>query len=401
MLFEEFFKKKKISLDALQQGDPGLFSEFKLHYEQMGEKSFDHTKKFWFNKLRHQYPLPPEIKAEKLRSENQIAEQTVADTLTEPSPQTQAPKLGFTPKFKTQAAPPMPPVTETPKAEPAAADKPPKEGVDKPAAYKPRFQAKNIPAKPADNIGNDEPDENATALPNAPVGEQPEAPAKIGFKPRFKAGVTTNKPVETKEDQPEVNKEVERYADAEQSTSADAVPPAKLGFKPRFKAGVSAVKPLDESTAPSSEKEVSENSASTIEEDVPQAPDAPKLGFKPRFKAGITAVKPAESIEQPAQPLVVQNEAPSDKQPESPAEPVPPPKPGFKPRFKAGVTTTKPAENNSEQTSAEQEAGVNKEADKGVAEMEKPEATNDAPAKPVYKPRFNPNMVKRNPTNEE
>jgi len=32
MLFEEFFKKKKISLDALQQGDPGLFSEFKSHY---------------------------------------------------------------------------------------------------------------------------------------------------------------------------------------------------------------------------------------------------------------------------------------------------------------------------------------------------------------------------------
>jgi hypothetical protein len=65
MNFEEFFKKKKIDLAALQQSDQSLFFEFKLHFEQMGEKSFDHVKKYWFNKLRHQYHLAPEIKSDK------------------------------------------------------------------------------------------------------------------------------------------------------------------------------------------------------------------------------------------------------------------------------------------------------------------------------------------------
>jgi hypothetical protein len=63
MTFEEFFKKKRIDLAALQSGEPGLFSEFRKHFEQMGEKSFDHTKKYWFNKLRLQYHLAPELKA--------------------------------------------------------------------------------------------------------------------------------------------------------------------------------------------------------------------------------------------------------------------------------------------------------------------------------------------------
>ena len=38
MTFEEFFKKKRIDLDALQAAEPALFSEFKTHFEQMGEK---------------------------------------------------------------------------------------------------------------------------------------------------------------------------------------------------------------------------------------------------------------------------------------------------------------------------------------------------------------------------
>ena len=57
MTFEEFFAKKKIDLEALKQADPGLYDECRSHYEQMGEKSFDHTKKYRFNKLRHAYPL--------------------------------------------------------------------------------------------------------------------------------------------------------------------------------------------------------------------------------------------------------------------------------------------------------------------------------------------------------
>ena len=179
MTFEEFFKKKRIDLDALQAAEPALFSEFKTHFEQMGEKSFDHTKKYWFNKLRLIYVMAPEVKTEKVKIDNPLAEQTITESLSEP-PAT-APKLGFTPKFRA-AAPPKPAaesssedITETP-AEPAVAPAPklgftpkfraatpPKPVEEKPAdilpetpqaedtapkpAYKPRFNPKNIPKK--------------------------------------------------------------------------------------------------------------------------------------------------------------------------------------------------------------------------------------------------------------
>src|SRR5579862_2594239 len=100
MTFEEFFKKKKIDLAALESAETGLFSEFKTHYKQMGEKSFDHTKKYWFNKLRRRFPLAPEAKAEKPHMENQLAEQTITESLTETVPAPPSPKLGFVPKFK-------------------------------------------------------------------------------------------------------------------------------------------------------------------------------------------------------------------------------------------------------------------------------------------------------------
>src|SRR3546814_367166 len=57
MTFEEFFQKKKIDLTTLGAERPALLDEFKKHFEAMGEKSFDHTKKYWFNKLRRAYPL--------------------------------------------------------------------------------------------------------------------------------------------------------------------------------------------------------------------------------------------------------------------------------------------------------------------------------------------------------
>src|ERR1700759_15563 len=102
MTFEEFFKKKKISLDALQLAEPGLFSEFRIHFEAMGEKSFDHTKKYWFNKLRLQYPAPAEQKTEKVKIDNPLAEQTITDSLEQAAI---APKPGFTPRFKAAVAP--------------------------------------------------------------------------------------------------------------------------------------------------------------------------------------------------------------------------------------------------------------------------------------------------------
>ena len=83
MTFDEFFTKKRIDLAAFEKAEPALLSEFKTHYEQMGEKSFDHTKKYWFNKLRRQYHLAPEIKTEKPQIENPLAEQTVTESLLE------------------------------------------------------------------------------------------------------------------------------------------------------------------------------------------------------------------------------------------------------------------------------------------------------------------------------
>jgi hypothetical protein len=214
MTFEEFFKKKRIDLAALQQGEPALFAEFKLHYEQMGEKSFDHTKKYWFNKIRLLYNLPPEVKTEKPQIENQLAEQTVNESLSEMT--APAPKVGFTPRFK--AAVPPKPVEETSeeKKEEVAAEPAPKVG------FTPRFKAGVT--KPVEEIAGEKTEETpATPVP------------KVGFTPRFKAGVT--KPVEA----PSEEKKEETPAPVEDKP--------RIGFTPRFKAGVT--KPAE---APSEEK---------------------------------------------------------------------------------------------------------------------------------------------------
>jgi hypothetical protein len=198
MTFEEFFKKKRIDLAALQQGEPALFAEFKLHYGQMGEKSFDHTKKYWFNKLRLQYVLPAEVKTEKPHIENQLAEQTVNESLSELT--APAPKVGFMPRFKA-AVPPKPveeaPVTTAPKV-----------------GFTPRFKAGVTP--PAEVPSEEKKEE-------APVEEKP----KVGFTPRFKAGITklSEEPPEEKKDEPATEEK------------------PKIGFTPRFNAGVTKPAP--------------------------------------------------------------------------------------------------------------------------------------------------------------
>src|ERR1700761_4750322 len=146
MTFEEFFKKKKIDLPALQKAEGGLFAEFQRHFEQMGEKSFDHTKKYWFNKLRRQFPLPVEVKVEKVHIANPLAEQTITEALLEEGliPKPTAPKPGFTPRFKAASAPK--PEEEKPEAETSteqSASTAPKPG------FTPRFKAA-APPKPAE-----------------------------------------------------------------------------------------------------------------------------------------------------------------------------------------------------------------------------------------------------------
>ena len=182
MTFEEFFKKKRIDLAAFQQGEPALFAEFKLHFEQMGEKSFDHTKKYWFNKLRRQFHLAPEEKPEKAKIENQLAEQTITEELSELS--TPAPKAGFTPRFKA-AVKPVEDKPETPvAANPAAA-----ETEKLKVGFTPRFKAGVT--KPTEPVATENPEDKKEETPV--VEDKP----KVGFTPRFKAGVTT--PAETAE----------------------------------------------------------------------------------------------------------------------------------------------------------------------------------------------------------
>ena len=182
MTFEDFFRKKKIDLEALGKAEPALLSEFRTHFDQMGEKSFDHTKKYWFNKLRLIYRLAPEIKEEKVHIANPLAEQTITQTLEESAP---TPNVGFKPRFKP--------------------------GMTKPAESKEETPA-SVPEKSVEN----------TEMPNPP------APT-VGFKPRFKAGLTKPATSEQKEEPQADSPPEEKPAENTEAKPA-------IGFKPRFNA---------------------------------------------------------------------------------------------------------------------------------------------------------------------
>lgn len=175
MTFDEFFKKKRVDLAALEKAEPALFAEFKTHYEQMGEKSFDHTKKYWFNKTRRQFPLAPEIKTEKPHIANPLTEQTITESLTETKAVAPSPKIGFTPKFRAANIPKL--TTEDKKEElPAATSEPSAENaVVKPAGFVPRFKM-----KPKVEQEESTPAENDTPPPATESTE-----AKPAYKPRF------------------------------------------------------------------------------------------------------------------------------------------------------------------------------------------------------------------------
>ncbi|MFS8617862.1 MAG: hypothetical protein FWJ85_13650 [Solitalea sp.] len=151
MTFEEFFQKKKIDLKALASERPALFEEFKAHYEAMGEKSFDHTKKYWFNKLRRSYPLPvQETPVTETRKSTAAAVAKPARTGSETAPVASKP-TGFKPRFKAgkTVAKPQPAEEaeeEAATANPAAATKP----VSRPTGFKPRFKAGSTPSQKKD-----------------------------------------------------------------------------------------------------------------------------------------------------------------------------------------------------------------------------------------------------------
>jgi hypothetical protein len=332
MTFEEFFNKKRIDLVALKAGEPGLFAEFEKHFTQMGEKSFDHTKKYWFNKLRLQYHLAPEQKPEKMHLENKLAEQTIVETLTDTIP---APSAGFKPRFKAGMAAkqvetsdikyllPEGSATATPEVNEAAAAK----------DQNPKFEQEKAAMQ---DIANATP---RTTDDTEEKKAEPSAP-KPGFKPRFNIKMTQGEAPQTKEVEkvPEPEKET-----AEPTPSAETTAPKPAGFKPRFNMKTMAPKPAE------TEETKSEVEPEKATEPTPSAETtAPKpAGFKPRFNMKMMAPKPAEDvadkkedIEQPA----------AEEKPEDAVEPTPPeetptaPKIGFKPRFNAKTTKPKPPE---------------------------------------------------------
>ncbi|MHB8206350.1 hypothetical protein [Mucilaginibacter sp.] len=282
MEFEEFFKKKRIDMVALKQVQSALFSEFETHFIQMGEKSFDHTKKYWFNKLRREFPLAVEPKTEKVKIDNPLAEQTITESLIEET--ASAPKLGFTPKFRAASTP-------NPVAETSAEEKQPSEG--KPAAdpapklgFTPKFKAAAPPKPATEETSSEGKSAEATNTP---------AP-KLGFTPKFKAA---SPPKPTTE------------PSAEEKPAETTTPAPKLGFTPKFKAAA-PTKPATEET---SAKEKSAEATNT---------PAPKLGFTPKFKAAtppkpVADTPPTITPEESTPPATADNTAP---------------KPAYKPRFK-------------------------------------------------------------------
>ncbi|WP_134091464.1 hypothetical protein [Olivibacter sp. XZL3] len=352
MTFEDFFIKKRIDLRQLEKAEPQLYKEFKSHFELMGEKSFDHTKKFWFNRLRKSFHLKEDVAV----------------------PQ---PVISTSPLDENKAI--------------AAAESP---QAVKPVGFKPRFksgQTNRIKEEGAEDKSLKDDDGSAAAEQDTPKAKKP-----TGFKPRFKAG-TTNK--ETTSDQqekplpsPQDSQGTEQENNIEQSTTTASTGVSKpTGFKPRFKAGVTG-KTTTESQAP--------------EQTAPQQPekgdnDSPKAskpsGFKPRFKAGATKTTPPTGEDAGNKEQDVPKQSPDTVKPslEEEGETKEVAKPlGFKPRFKAGATKTAPPTG---------EDGGNKEQDvpKQSPDTVKPSLEEEGETKEVtkplgFKPRFKPGMKKDN-----
>ncbi len=222
LTFTEFFTKKKIDIIALQKSRPDLYQEFDRDYALMGEKSFDHSKKFWFNRLRKEYLLEEiEIPAEE-KKEGVKPDVTSSAKVESKSPEvsdpgnTTAKPAGFKPRFKATSIK-KPAEIETPKKEeenpPVAAEKSTEDEKKpvKPAGFKPRFKASNLP-KPAvtetpkieestDSVKPEEPIVEVSPS-EEPTVEEKKAVKPAGFKPRFKA---SNLPKKL-EDKPEEGK---------------------------------------------------------------------------------------------------------------------------------------------------------------------------------------------------
>lgn len=159
MTFEEFLIKKKIDPVQLKNTEQALFSEFNSHFDEMGEKSFDHSKKFWFNKIRRANPLKEVPKPESITistpisipdlpvsipatNENQIKEDAVDGKIPTPKP-------AFKPRFKANIIATIQEQPTDPGSSIAAETVETAADTEKPKpAYKPRFKTAIIRKDP-------------------------------------------------------------------------------------------------------------------------------------------------------------------------------------------------------------------------------------------------------------
>jgi len=397
MTFEEFFNKKRIDLGLMRDADPALYSEFKSHFESMGEKSFDHTKKFWFNKLRHLYHLAEPAKKVVTQMETQIvsqAEPLKSPTIEQGSAVTQSgseqqakssglPKPGFRPR-------------SIPPAAVKAADAPPMSEPDAPAdkpatpVSKPGFRPRNV--KPVSGELSEDA-QNTASRPgqDMPSGASQGNEANISrpaYKPRFNAGKVVSETTPS-ENQSQSEKNIEgQVEDATTPGGQDGVstPPAadtiskegnevappvassasKPAYKPRFNVKTIAQKHVEEADAAVS------NEPGTSTEEAADASSA----IAASDEAGNSKIEA--------------NVGEKDVSPTDEAKTVVP-KPAYKPRFNAKNIVPKADEEPPVLSPDENQAKPDGSSEKEVKSAE--ESLDESP-KPSYKPRFNIKNIK-------
>lgn len=170
MELEEFLIKKKIDPALFQHSDQSLFQEFKILYGKMGSKSFDHSKKFWFNKLRRKYHLSelPKAGGEKIMEINQPADQAL-------------------PQLSSSVAKNSPEKPWRKEDSPSS----PHAGTESPRPYVPRFRPRT--GKVADNenlpTGSERPADKRETKDDTSTKHRPEQKVQA-YKPRFRPGQT-------------------------------------------------------------------------------------------------------------------------------------------------------------------------------------------------------------------
>ncbi len=343
LTFADFFAKKKIDIKALKKADPELYQEFASHYELMGEKSFDHSKKFWFNKLRKNFLLEEVV----VNASPQTPMQDTARTPLKVEGTSSKP-AGFRPKIKIA-------LNNTTSEANAKGENEASGELETKSTY----QAKHKP-------------QSATEI--APSAEKPEATRHeevttappSGFKPRFKAANLPKKIEQENLDDTPSNSEKSTNTTEEKATAAK---PA--GFKPRFKAA----------NLPKKVEEPVEESNDSIPEEQVETVDKPTVAAKPAgFKPRFNAAKLPKKVENDAIEETSENKS-TDPEPEETTTSKPT---GFKPRFKAGVTKT------SNSTDPKPEPTAKKAEEAAEADHTKSEEQSVInPAKPKgFTPRF-------------